>query len=106
MRTYAVMAVAALLGSGLSTAATAQVVPSPALDSPAAPLAGPPPNQPPRQLQPEANAASDPAVVNAQNGGSPAGASKSQEACARAHPGYNPATRSYVDEHSRQHTCG
>ena len=59
-------AAAALVGAATSAHAQA-VIPSPAVDQPKAPLAGPPPNQPPRQLPPEADAASDPALANARN---------------------------------------
>ena len=86
--------------------AGAQTTPAPALDAPRVPLAGPPPNQPPRQLQPEIDPSSDPAMSNAHTPAVAPGLSKVQQACARRHPGYNPATQSYVDSAGRNKSCG
>ena len=62
---YGLMALAALALGG--AASTQPVTPAPAIDQPRPPLAGPPSNQPPRQLQPEPDAISDPAMTNARN---------------------------------------
>ena len=86
--------------------AGAQTTPAPALDAPRVPLAGPPPNQPPRQLQPEIDPSSDPAMSNARTAAVAPGLSQRQRACARRHPGYNPATQSYVDADGRNRSCG
>ena len=86
--------------------AFAQTVPAPPLDAPTAPLAGPPLNQPPRQLQPESDAASDPAMANASRPPAPLTLSKVQQACLRRHPGYDPASQSYVDVKGRRQPCG
>ncbi len=96
----------ATMGVCLASSASAQIVPARPLDAPPTPLAGPPTNQPARQLPPEADTISDPALVSARNPGPSVGVSKTEQACARMHVGYDPATRSYVDDHGRQHTCG
>lgn len=68
MRVMVLLSSAILGLTALAGVAGAQaVVPSPAVDQPKVPLAGPPPNQPPRQTPPEPDAASDPAMANAHN---------------------------------------
>ena len=99
-----------LIGLGVlafaASAALAQSVPAPALDSPPVPLAGPPPTQPPRQLPPEMDASSDPAMSNAGRPAVKPGLSKVQKACVRQHAGYDPASQSYVDTSGQRRSCG
>ena len=89
-----------------TSAARAQTTPAPALDAPTAPLAGPPLNQPPRQLQPESDPSSDPTMSSARTPIAPPGISKVQQACVRQHAGYDPATQSYADAKGRRRSCG
>ena len=99
-------ALALMLLSAGGGAASAQITPAPALDAPTAPLAGPPLNQPPRQVTPESDPSSDPAMSSARVPSAPPGLSKVQSACARHHPGYDPATQSYADPKGRRRPCG
>ncbi len=86
--------------------ARAQVTPAPAIDAPPIPLAGPPSNQPPRQLAPESDAASDPAMAGTRPPPMTLGLDRGQKRCRREHRGYDTRTRSYPDAQGRQHPCG
>lgn len=90
----------------VASPALAQVVPAPALDQPSAPLAGPPLNQPPRQLAPESDPSSDPAMAGTHRAPMTLGASRAQRRCLRLHHGYDVRTNSYPDARGRQKFCG
>ena len=90
----------------LGGSAQAQVMtPAPPLDAPHPPLSGGLPTMPPRQLPPESDPSSDPAMVNARNPPPPLPRSRASGDCP-GRTGTPPPTGVKVDATGRRPGCG